>query len=51
MDDTPTTVIEEFATLDVDDWKEVVWNEMDSILVNGIWEVTVEPMIVKTYGL
>jgi hypothetical protein len=39
MDDTPKTIIVAFATPDVDDWKEAVHNEMDSILSNGTWEL------------
>jgi hypothetical protein len=35
VDDTPTTIAEAFASLDADDWKEAVHNEMDSILSNG----------------
>jgi hypothetical protein len=27
-----------YASLDADDWKEAVQNEMDSILSNGTWE-------------
>jgi hypothetical protein len=39
VDDTPTAIAEAFASLDGDDWKEAVHNEMDSILSNGTWEV------------
>jgi hypothetical protein len=35
MDDTPKTITEAFTSLDVDDWKEAVHSEMDSILFNG----------------
>jgi hypothetical protein len=35
MDDTPKTISKAFASLCVDDWKETVHSEMDSILSNG----------------
>jgi hypothetical protein len=38
-----TTLLLPFASPDVDDWKEAVQNEMDSILSNGMWEVTYRP--------
>ena len=38
VDDTPTSIVEAYASLDADDWKEVVHSEMDSILSNGTWE-------------
>jgi hypothetical protein len=34
VDDTPKTIAEAFASPNVDDWKEVVHSEMDSILSN-----------------
>jgi hypothetical protein len=34
VDDTPKTIVEAFASLDADNWKEVVRSEMDSILSN-----------------
>jgi hypothetical protein len=39
MDDTPKTIVEPFASPNVDDWKEVVCSEMDSILSNGTWDL------------
>jgi hypothetical protein len=39
MDDTPKIIVEAFASLDADDWKEAVHSEMDSILSNGTWEL------------
>jgi hypothetical protein len=30
VDDTPTTITEAFASIDADDWKEAVQNEMNS---------------------
>jgi hypothetical protein len=50
VDNTPTTVIEAFASLDTDDWKEAVQNEMGSILSNGTWEVTDRPNGCKPMG-
>jgi hypothetical protein len=35
VDDIPTSIAEAYASPDADDWKEVVHNEMDSILSNG----------------
>jgi hypothetical protein len=49
VDDTPTTITEAFASLDADDWKEAVQNEMDSILSNGTWEVTDRPVVVNMW--
>jgi hypothetical protein len=43
VDDTPTTITKAFASPDADDWKEPIQNEMDSILLNGTWEVTDQP--------
>ncbi|KAK1661987.1 hypothetical protein QYE76_050146 [Lolium multiflorum] len=40
VDDTPTSIAEAYASPDADDWKEVVHNEMDSILSNGTWELS-----------
>jgi hypothetical protein len=37
VNDTPKTIIEMFASPDVDDWKELVRSEMDSIISNGTW--------------
>jgi hypothetical protein len=34
MDDTPTSITQAYASLNVDDWKEVVRSVMDSILSN-----------------
>jgi hypothetical protein len=50
VDDTPTTITEAFASSDADDWKEAVYNEMDSILSNGTWEVTDRPYGCKPVG-
>jgi hypothetical protein len=34
VDDTPKTIVEAFASPDIDDWKEAICSEMDSILSN-----------------
>jgi hypothetical protein len=43
VDDTPKTISDAFASLDADDWKEVVHSEMNSILSNGTWELVDRP--------
>jgi hypothetical protein len=50
MDDTPKTISEAFASPDVEDWKEVVRSEMDSILSNGTWEFVDQPYGCKPVG-
>jgi hypothetical protein len=40
MDDTPTSIAKAYASPDTDDWKEAVYNEIDSILSNAIWELS-----------
>jgi hypothetical protein len=50
MDDTPKTIVEAFASLDADDWKEAVRSEMDSILSNGTWELVDRPYGCKPVG-
>jgi hypothetical protein len=42
-DDTPKIIAEVFASSNVDDWKEVVRSEMDSILFNGTWKLVDQP--------
>lgn len=42
-DDTSKSIAEVYASPDVYDWKEVVHNEMESILSNGTWELTERP--------
>jgi hypothetical protein len=39
VDDTSKIIVEAFSSPDVDDWKEVVRSEIDSILSNGTWEL------------
>jgi hypothetical protein len=50
VDDTPKTIVEAFASPDVDDWKEAVYSEMDSILSNGTWELVDQPYGCKPMG-
>jgi hypothetical protein len=40
VDDTPTSIMEAYASPDADDWKEAVRSEIDSILSNGTWELS-----------
>jgi hypothetical protein len=51
MDDTPRIISEAFASPDVDDWKEAVRSEMDSILNNGTWELVDRPYGCKPVGV
>jgi hypothetical protein len=50
VDDSPTSIIEAYASLDANDWKEVVHSEMDSILSNGTWELSKLPFGCKPIG-
>jgi hypothetical protein len=50
MDDTTKTIVETFAYPDVDNWKEVVCTEMDSILSNRTWELIDRPYGCKPVG-
>jgi hypothetical protein len=45
VDDTPKIIVEAFGSPDVDDWKEAVHSEMNSILSNGTWE-----LVDRSYG-
>jgi len=40
MDDIATSIVEAYASLDADDWKEAIHSEMDSILSKGTWELS-----------
>jgi predicted component of type VI protein secretion system len=35
VDNTPTSIVEAYASPDADDWKEAVRSEMDSLLSTG----------------
>ena len=50
VDDTPKSIAEAYASPDADNWKEVVHNEMDSILSNGTWELSERPYGCKPVG-
>ncbi|KAK1647040.1 hypothetical protein QYE76_064845 [Lolium multiflorum] len=50
VDDTPTSILEAYTSLDADYWKEAVRSEMDSILANGTWEITDRPYGCKPVG-
>jgi hypothetical protein len=50
MDDTTKTIVETFQSPDVDNWKEVVCTEMDSILSNRTWELIDRPYGCKPVG-
>ena len=50
VDDTPTTIAEAYVSPDADDRKEAVQSEMDSILSNGMWELTKRPYGCKPVG-
>jgi len=44
------SIAEAYASSDADDWKEAFQSEMDSILSNGIWELTERPYGCKPVG-
>jgi hypothetical protein len=50
MDDTHKTIVEAYASPDVDNWKEAVRSEMDSTLFNGTWELVDRPYGCKSVG-
>jgi hypothetical protein len=50
MDATHSTILEAFASLDADDWKEAVHTKMDSILSNETWELIDRPYGCKSVG-
>jgi hypothetical protein len=50
MDDTTKTIAEAFASPNVNDWKDAVCSEMDSILSNGTWELVDRPYGCKPVG-
>jgi hypothetical protein len=50
MDDTPKIIVVAFASPDVDDWKEVVCSEIDSILSNETWKLVDRPYDCKPVG-
>ena len=46
----PPTFKDAMASSEVRHWKEAIKSEMDSILVNGTWELVVPPPDSKTIG-
>jgi hypothetical protein len=50
VDDTHKIIVEAFVSPDTDDWKEVVRNEMNSILSNRTWELVDQPYGYKPMG-
>jgi hypothetical protein len=50
VNDTPKTLSEAYASPDAEYWKEAVHNEMDSILINGTWEICDLPIGCKPVG-
>jgi hypothetical protein len=50
LDDTPTTIVEPYSSLDTDLWKEAIQSEMDSIISNKTWEVVDHPYGCKHMG-
>jgi hypothetical protein len=50
MDDAPKTISEAFASPDVEDWKEVVHSEMDTILSKETWDLVDWPYGCKPVG-
>jgi hypothetical protein len=50
VDNTPTSIVEACASLDADDWKEVVRSEIDSLLSNRTWELSELPFGCKPVG-
>jgi hypothetical protein len=50
VDDTPKTIVEAFASSDMDDWKGAIHSEINSILSNGIWELVDRPYGYKSMG-
>jgi hypothetical protein len=50
VDDSATTIVEAYFSLDADLWKEAVQSEMDYIMSNGTWEVVNRPYGCKPVG-
>jgi hypothetical protein len=48
--DTPTSIIEAYASPDANDWKETVHSEMGSIISNETWELSELPFDCKPIG-
>ena len=50
IDDTPSSILEAYASKDADYSKEAVRSEMDPILANETWEITDRPYGCKPIG-
>ena len=50
VDNTPTSIAEVYASPNVDNWKEAIQSEMDSILFNGTCELPERPYGCKSVG-
>jgi hypothetical protein len=50
VDDVPKTFSQAYASPDAEYWKDAVCSEMDSIMSNGIWEITNCPNGCKLVG-
>jgi hypothetical protein len=50
VDDTPKTIDDAYSSQDVDYCKEAVQSEMDSIMMNGTWEIVDRPYGCKPIG-
>jgi hypothetical protein len=50
VDDTPKTLVEAYASLDAERWKEAIHNEIESILTNETWEICDLPVGCKHVG-
>ena len=50
VDDVPKTLLEAYASPDVEYWKEAEHSEMDPIMSNGTWEITDCPSGCKPVG-
>jgi hypothetical protein len=50
VDDSPTTIVEAYSSLDADLWKEAVQSEMDSIMSNGTGKWLIVLMDINLWG-
>jgi hypothetical protein len=50
VDDTPSTIEEQYSSPDAVFWKEAIRSEMDSIMSNETWEVVEHPYGCKSIG-
>jgi hypothetical protein len=50
VDDVPKTLSQAYASLDAEYWNDVVRSEMDSIMLNGTWQINDCPNGCKPIG-